>query len=458
MSGGFGAGFIKGALLSLVVASAASLLAPLPERNPAERTQTDLSTPAASGFSAVRPDTNPVLPTGERAVEKEPVQQPRPDAGTPVSPPLADTSPAARPDAAPGGVSLPLVAPEQGRKITLGGTTGSGGAGQGAGETTPQRAAPKLAGTPGTDNAVISRPAPVPPVPSPPTTEIIAPQAPEQAASGAPAGGIIGAAAENQTRKRAGDQTGGQAGDQTGGQGSQTASDTAGASTALAALARNAVPFANPDHKPVLAIILIDAGDEGLSNDVLRSFNFPVSFALDPDKVGATAKAKILSRGNRYEIVTLAPAQLTDPDTVETPASILERAFVSLPESVALLERAAHQFDGTKGLADKIIPLLGRSGHGLITRDRNDDSAYGRARRAGIAVGSVYRVLDGARESGIVIKRYLSRAALEATRRGRIIVVGHTYPETVTAVFSWAVSEKPADVLLAPVSAVLGAR
>ncbi len=446
MSGGFGAGFIKGALLSLVVASAASLLAPLPPRNPAERTQTDLSTPAASGFSAVRPDTNPVLPTGERAVEKEPVQQPRPDAGTPVSPPLADTSPAARPDAAPGGVSLPAVAPEQGRKITLGGTTSA----EGAGGTSPQRAAPKLAGTPGGDTAVISRPAPVAPVPSPPTTEIIAPQAPEQAVSGAPAGGIIGAPAENPARK--------QAGDQAGNQGGQTASDTAGASTALAALARNAVPFANPDHKPVLAIILIDAGDEGLSNDVLRSFNFPVSFALDPDKVGATAKAKILSRGNRYEIVTLTPAQLTDPDTIATPASILERAFVSLPESVALLERTAHQLDGTRGLADKIIPLLRRSGHGLITRDRNDDSAYGRARRAGIAVGSVYRVLDGARESGIVIKRYLSRAALEATRRGRIIVVGHTYPETVTAVFSWAVSEKPADVLLAPVSAVLGAR
>ncbi len=447
MSGGFGAGFIKGALLSLAVAATASLILPLPAPNPAERPQTDLSTPAGSGFNAVRPDTNPVLPVGEPAVGKEPVQQPRPDAraseAARAAPAIADTTPAARPDAGPGGITLPGVAPDGGSRIALG-TTGAGAGADGDGRTLPQRTAPRLAGSPAGDNPAITRPAPVAPPPSPPTTEIARPPAPEGGdvgAQGTSAAVIAGAAAP--------------------GEGSGMVGKSAAAGKAARpqkALVRNATPFSNPDHLPMLAVILIDAGDEGLSNEVLRSFDFPVSFALDPDRVGATAKAKILRRGKLYEIVALAPGQLTDPDSIETPQRSLEKTFATLPESVALLERAAHQFDAIRGLGDRIIPLLGQSGHGLITRDRNDDSAYGRARRAGIAVGSVYRVLDGARESGIVIKRYLNRAALEATRRGRIIVVGHTYPETVTALFSWAVSQKPANVLLAPVSAVLGSR
>jgi polysaccharide deacetylase 2 family uncharacterized protein YibQ len=67
-------------------------------------------------------------------------------------------------------------------------------------------------------------------------------------------------------------------------------------------------------------------------------------------------------------------------------------------------------------------------------------------------------VLDRERESGVVIKRYLDRAALKAGQVGRVVVIGHSYPETVTALFSWAMSDRPATVALAPVSAVLLAK
>jgi len=221
------------------------------------------------------------------------------------------------------------------------------------------------------------------------------------------------------------------------------------------ALERNAVAYSNPDHKPMLSVILIDAGQQGLSTDVLGSFDFPVTFALDPDLDRVTAKAKLLYRGGRFEIMALAPARLGVPGSNADPAATLEDALVSLPETVALLERPEHSLTAVKGLADRILPVLKGRGVGLVVYDRADDSAFGRARRAGVPVGAVYRLLDGERESGVVIKRYLSRAAIEATRRGRVIVVGHSYPETVTALFSWAVSEKPADVVLAPISAVL---
>jgi len=54
-----------------------------------------------------------------------------------------------------------------------------------------------------------------------------------------------------------------------------------------------------------------------------------------------------------------------------------------------------------------------------------------------------------------VITRYLDRAAFAAGQEGQVIVVGHTYSDTVTALFSWALGSRSENVALAPVSAVL---
>ena len=60
MSGGFGAGFIKGMLVSAVAAAALSLALPLDPLDPKGKTQVDLNTPEGSGFNAERADTNPI--------------------------------------------------------------------------------------------------------------------------------------------------------------------------------------------------------------------------------------------------------------------------------------------------------------------------------------------------------------------------------------------------------------
>jgi len=422
MSGGFGAGFIKGALLSLAVASAVSLVLPLPDVSPVRKTQTKIETPAGSGFGAARRDTVPVLPETDQTVKKKPVRQPSPRVEAPASPLAADTTSAVRP-------RVPVTPVGQGLSQAQ---VAQGDSGPSlpapVDEASPRVSLPSLGGAPTGDTPVSERPTrPANPV-SPPATSVEAPRM----VAGADTSPAVGAA----------------------GNGAPT-DKTTGQDSLPPALERNAVPYSNPDHKPMLSVILIDAGDKGLSTDVLRSFDFPVTFALDPDLDGATAKAKLLYRGGRFEIMALAPARLGVPGSNADPASVLEDALVSLPETVALLERPEHSLTQVKGLADRILPVLKGRGVGLVAYDRADDSAFGRARRAGVPVGAVYRLLDGERESGIVIKRYLSRAAIEATRRGRVIVVGHSYPETVTALFSWAISEKPADVVLAPISAVL---
>ena len=54
-----------------------------------------------------------------------------------------------------------------------------------------------------------------------------------------------------------------------------------------------------------------------------------------------------------------------------------------------------------------------------------------------------------------MISRFLGRAAFAAAQEGAAVVVGRTRPDTVTALFSWALANRTEGVALAPVSAVL---
>lgn len=221
-------------------------------------------------------------------------------------------------------------------------------------------------------------------------------------------------------------------------------------------LTRNRVEFPNPEGKPLLSVILIDAGTEGLDNDILLTFTFPVTFALDPGRPGATADSKRLSRGG-FEILALAPGDETasaaaNPADV---ASALSKAFAAIPEAVGMIDRLGAGFQTEPDRVRDMIEALGSTGHGLITYDSDPDGTVTVARHGGVASGVIYRVLDHEREPGLVIRRYLDRAAKEARENGHAIVIGHTYPETVTALLSWALSSTSAGVALAPVSASL---
>ncbi len=422
MRGGFGAGFVKGALLSLAGAGALSLAVPFDATDPGTKTQVELPTPAGSGFNAERTDTNPVLPDTDQSVVTEELRQPTAAAGDPIDP-VADTASAAQPDAV-GGVEMPMVEPGSDELAMV--TPGE--------DVAPLTDTPVLGvPMPAIENPVAEIPVNQLPVIEPPTTEITEPPAVEGADDGAvertPAEPLIPAASANPGGENA-------------------------------ALMRNRIVFENPDAKPLMSIILVDAGDEGLDREVLLTFTFPVTFAVAADKDDATATAMALSHGG-FEIVAMAPAGETALEAAENAADIetaLAGVFADIPQAVGLIDQTSAGLQKSTALADQVITALGQSGHGLLTYDIGLNSTDIRARREGVAAGVVYRVLDSERESGTVIKRYLDRAVLEAGKNGQVIVLGRTYPETVTALFSWALSAKSATVALAPVSATLLAR
>ncbi|MBZ0130119.1 MAG: divergent polysaccharide deacetylase family protein [Rhodobacteraceae bacterium] len=411
MAGGFGAGFLKGAAISLVFAGSLSLLMPLPPRDPGQSSQVDLTTPEGSGFNVERPDSNPVLPGEDRAVIGDTTPLPEID-DSGVATPSPDTSSAAQPDAQ-AGVSMPAPAPAEDDVAMISASDDA--------ENLP--AQPPALGVPMAEigNPVVDIPVNRLPVVEPPATEIATPEVDDT-----------------------GDVT-------------RTEVPPVAASIGGAALERNKVGFSNPDGKPLLSVILIDAGDEGLDKEVLLTFSFPVTFALDPTRPGATADAKRLSRGG-FEILALAPggeAALVATGNPADVAAALGGVFAAIPEAVGLIDRPDATLQAAPDLAGDVIAALGSTGHGLITYDIGLNGTDKSARRDGVASGVVYRVLDRERESGAVIQRYLDRAALEAGKDGHVIVMGRTYPETVTALFSWAVGGKNAGIALAPVSASL---
>ena len=419
MSGGFGAGFVKGMLVSAVAAAALSLALPLDPLDPKQKTQVDLSTPEGSGFNAERVDTNPVLPDTDQSVAEEVKETaPRPEGEPPEArAPVADTTPADQPEAGDvaglpeveGGGELALMLPEAGAP-----------AAESPGTATP----PAALGLPmpEIDDPVTEIPINRLPIVNAPATEVEEPAPPGEEArpeiaepEAAPAADIA---------------------------------DTA--------LMRNRAPYSNPTGKPLMSVILIYVGEEGLDSEVLQSFAFPVSFAIDPTEEGATAEAKRL-RAAGFEVLALAPESLTGPAAADAGAAV-SALLARLPEAVALIDRPAAALQRDAQASDAVIASLGQSGHGLLTYDLGLNATDRKARRQGLFAGTVFRVLDAERESGTVIKRYLDRAVLEAGKTGRVIVLGRSYPETVTALFSWALGPKSAAVSLAPVSAVLLAR
>ena len=91
----------------------------------------------------------------------------------------------------------------------------------------------------------------------------------------------------------------------------------------------------------------------------------------------------------------------------------------------------------------------------LLAYPRGLNAAEQTATRAAVPAATLFRELDSERERATVITRYLDRAAFAAGQEGAVIVVGHTYSDTVTALFSWALGSRSEAVAMAPVSAVL---
>ncbi|MDH3262902.1 MAG: divergent polysaccharide deacetylase family protein, partial [Paracoccaceae bacterium] len=204
------------------------------------------------------------------------------------------------------------------------------------------------------------------------------------------------------------------------------------------ALELYAARFENPGAKPLLSLVVLDIGVEagGLDRAALADFPFPVSFAIPADRPDAGEAAKAY-RDAGFEVVMLAGAlpQSATPADLEVS---FEAFRAAVPEAVAVLDAPDGGFQGSRPLSAQVVAILGAGGQGLLTYDRGLNSAAQIAQREGVPSAMVFRDLDPDPQEADSIRRTLDRAALRAVQEGRVIVLARSRPDTVSALFAWA--------------------
>ncbi|UWQ97183.1 divergent polysaccharide deacetylase family protein [Rhodobacteraceae bacterium M385] len=221
----------------------------------------------------------------------------------------------------------------------------------------------------------------------------------------------------------------------------------------LPAIQAFATPFDEAETRPLMAVVLIDEPGSRIDLETLTRFSFPVAFAIDPLHPEAAARAAAY-RAAGFEVVVLGSMIAEGATAVDTEVA-LAAALQTLPEAVAVIDTPEGRIQGDRPVLDATVGALAESGHGLLAFPRGLNAAEQTASRAGVPGATVFRFLDGEDQRATVITRFLSRAAFAAAQEGTVIVVGRTRPDTVTALFSWALGGRTEAVALAPLSATM---
>ncbi|UWQ16623.1 divergent polysaccharide deacetylase family protein [Jannaschia sp. M317] len=234
-----------------------------------------------------------------------------------------------------------------------------------------------------------------------------------------------------------------------------SAPEEAATPTDTRALLAHAAPFENPEGLPLFSIILIDDPDGTMPRETLLGFDFPVTFAVDPSTPGAN-EAAATYRAAGYEVLMLADALALRGGAQDVEIA-LAGAQAEVPEAVGVLDRAGGGFASNRSALAALLPPLEEAGMGFVAYGTGLNTAVNTALREGVPAQAVYRVLDEGNERATVITRFLDRATFEAAQDGSAIVVGRSRPETVTALFSWALGRRSDSVAVAPISHLLRA-
>ncbi len=224
------------------------------------------------------------------------------------------------------------------------------------------------------------------------------------------------------------------------------------------AIKAHAEPFENPEDKPLMAIVLMDTGVDLTSGPVglaaLRSFPYPLSFAVDASLPDATARMEDY-RAQGFEVMALL--DLPQGATASDAEVSLAAALRKVPKAVAVMEGTGTGLQDSRDASDQIAQAVLASGHGLVLQSKGLNTAQKLAARDGVPAGLIFRDFDSADQTPSVIRRFLDQAAFRAGQEGGVIMAGRVRPDTISALLLWGLQDRAERVALAPISAVLTA-
>lgn len=222
---------------------------------------------------------------------------------------------------------------------------------------------------------------------------------------------------------------------------------------AQGALARNAVEVDVPRDKPLMAIVLIDEGQDALGLAALEAFPYPLSIAIPASRADA-AQAAARYREAGFEVLLAADlSEGATPADVETAMSAwLDR----VPQAVAVIEGDGTGLQTSRAASAQLAPILLESGHGLVMRPNGLDTARKLIAREGVPAATLFRDFDAEGQDAAAVRRFLDNAAMRATQQDEgVIMVGRLRADTISALLLWGLQDRAASVGLVPVSAVL---
>lgn len=218
-----------------------------------------------------------------------------------------------------------------------------------------------------------------------------------------------------------------------------------------------AAEYEDSGERSLLAIILVDPGDEGMDRNFLRSLSFPVTFAIPANAPRAQfIEAEYRTKG--FEVLMMVPqdASATLSKTTQPSAlpSILEAFRRNVPGAIGFVDAPGGALHTNSRLLRALAGELSETGHALLTNKQRINTSDRVAQEAGIPFAKVLRPID-ADGTAPSVRRALERAALTASKAGGAVIIGNSTTDTIKTLYEWLLSNSSRSITVAPVSAVI---
>lgn len=223
----------------------------------------------------------------------------------------------------------------------------------------------------------------------------------------------------------------------------------------LTPLVRYAADFDYAADLPMIAVVLLDNAMIMDAPAVLSGLPFVPTIVLNASAPDVTARMRAYRDAGIEVLLQADLPQGAQPSDVET---TYLAAFGLVPEAIAVFSNGTGPEAADRALTDQALRLVGDEGRGFVTLPRGLGGALRNVSADGVPVAQIARELDGAGESRDAIERALQQAALRARQSGHVILLGRATPDTLAAIRNWAQRSDPAQISLAPVSAILQAQ
>lgn len=234
--------------------------------------------------------------------------------------------------------------------------------------------------------------------------------------------------------------------------GAAPVADAAPVEPEMSPLSRYAADFDYAADLPMMAVILRDNAMIMDAPAVLSGLPFVPTIVLNASAPDVAARMRAY-RDAGIEVLLQADLPVgAQPSDLETTYSA---AFRLVPEAIALFSDGTGPEVSDRALADQALQVIAAEGRGFVTLPRGLGGALRNVATDGVPMANIARELDGAGESADAIERSLQQAALRARQSGNVILLGSATPDTLAAIRNWAQNSDPAQISLAPVSAIL---